>query len=157
MSKYMKIGEIAQKAGVTTRTVRYYEELGLIQPGEYSNGGLRLYSDFELKKLTLINDLKDLGFSLEKIKLIISEEPCDINVLKISKGEKKDFHSLENKDQKTSENFMRYLEINDQIECGNTVLQKCVYCNKKPAYINCSRCCQTLTNGNIPLILKAMF
>ena len=67
----MQIGEIAGKAGMTVRAVRYYEELGLVQPDGHSSGGFRLYSDKNLKRLRVIDFLKGLGLSLAEIREIL--------------------------------------------------------------------------------------
>jgi DNA-binding transcriptional MerR regulator len=67
----MRIGEFAQRAGVTPRTVRYYESLGLLGPSQREGSGFRYYTDVELARLQKINSLKDLGLSLEEIALVI--------------------------------------------------------------------------------------
>ena len=68
----IKIGDLAKEAGITTRTLRYYEELGMIDPVERSEGGFRLYSMDQLKKLKIIKNLKALDFELESIKEILT-------------------------------------------------------------------------------------
>lgn len=67
----MRIGELAEKAGVTPRTVRYYESLGLLGPSERKGGGFRYYAESELIRLQKINALKELGLSLEEISSVI--------------------------------------------------------------------------------------
>ncbi|MFH1571599.1 MAG: MerR family transcriptional regulator, partial [Gemmatimonadota bacterium] len=64
----MQIGDLAERAGVSTRTIRYYEELGIIDPEERSNGGFRRYSEDQLRRLEIIQGLKALGFELEHIR-----------------------------------------------------------------------------------------
>jgi DNA-binding transcriptional MerR regulator len=66
----MQIGDFARKAGVSVRAIRYYEELGLIRPESHSNGGFRLYGRENLKRIRVINFLKDLGLSLTDIRQI---------------------------------------------------------------------------------------
>jgi DNA-binding transcriptional MerR regulator len=66
----MQIGDFAQRAGVSVRAIRYYEELGLIRPESHSNGGFRLYGHENLKRIRVINFLKDLGLSLTDIRQI---------------------------------------------------------------------------------------
>ena len=63
----MLIGDLAARAGVSPRTIRYYEELGMIQPEERTAGGFRRYADEQLRRLDIINNLKALGFELERI------------------------------------------------------------------------------------------
>jgi DNA-binding transcriptional MerR regulator len=77
----MRIGEIAQKAGVTPRTIRYYENLGLLSPSEREGKGFRYYTETELARLRKIDALQALGLSLEEIGSIIDlffEEPTMI-------------------------------------------------------------------------------
>lgn len=66
-----RIGELARKAGVTVRTVRYYESLGLLKSQARSDGGQRYYSDADLVYISRIIELKNLDFSLEEIGEII--------------------------------------------------------------------------------------
>jgi len=70
---YMRIGEIAKKAGVTVRTLSYYDKEGLLAPSSESEGGYRLYTDKDMVKLIQILMLKDLGLSLSEIKKRLSE------------------------------------------------------------------------------------
>jgi MerR family Zn(II)-responsive transcriptional regulator of zntA len=60
-------GELARKAGVSQRTIRYYEELGLIQPASRQPGGRRLFSEDALQRLRFIGRLKKVGLSLEEM------------------------------------------------------------------------------------------
>lgn len=65
---YMRVGEIARKAGVTVRALQYYDKEGLLSPSAESGGGFRLYNDKDLAKLLQILMLKRLGFTLGEIK-----------------------------------------------------------------------------------------
>lgn len=67
MKDKMRIGEFAEQAGVTPRTIRYYEDLGLLGPNEREGHGFRYYTDAELIRLKKIDALKQLGLSLEEI------------------------------------------------------------------------------------------
>lgn len=64
------ISDLAEEFGVTTRTVRYYEELGLLTP-ERSEGGRRIYSSREYTQLKLVLRGKRFGFSLDEIKEMV--------------------------------------------------------------------------------------
>ena len=68
----VQIGEIADKFRVSTRTIKYYEELGLIKPRERSAGGFRLYGEEDVERLTRILKMKGMGFSLTAIKEILA-------------------------------------------------------------------------------------
>ncbi|WP_244274216.1 MerR family transcriptional regulator [Geodermatophilus obscurus] len=63
----MQIGQVADRTGLSLRTIRFYEENGLVIPPARSEGGFRLYSDDEVARLETIKRMKPLGFSLEEM------------------------------------------------------------------------------------------
>lgn len=70
-----QIGEVAERTGVTQRTLRFYEEKGLLDPPERMDGGFRLYSDEDISRVTYIRRLQDLlGFTLSEIKEMVDAE-----------------------------------------------------------------------------------
>jgi len=66
-NRFYTAGEFAKKAGVTIRTIRFYDNKGLLKPSSVSEAGYRLYTDEDFAKLQRILTLKYLGFSLEDI------------------------------------------------------------------------------------------
>jgi DNA-binding transcriptional MerR regulator len=69
------IGDIARSTGVTTRTLRYYQEVGLLTPSSATRRGNRLYSDADVARLARILELRDvMGFDLDRIRLILGTE-----------------------------------------------------------------------------------
>lgn len=81
--KYYTAGEFAERAGVTIRTIRYYDSAELLKPSSYSESGYRLYCDKDFAKLQKILTLKYLGLSLSDIKEMLNED-VDKNELKES-------------------------------------------------------------------------
>ena len=73
MSKYTT-GEIAKLCGVTVRTVQYYDTRGILIPSELSEGGRRLYSEDDLKRLKIICFLREVNLPIEAISQILKEE-----------------------------------------------------------------------------------
>lgn len=72
---YWRIGEVADRTGLTQRTLRYYEEKGLLDPPGRMEGGFRLYSDEDMQRIDHVIQLKELlGFSLAEIKQMIDAE-----------------------------------------------------------------------------------
>ena len=67
----MRIGELTERAGVTPRTVRYYESIGLLPPGEREGSGQHYYTEETVERLRKIDQLKALGLSLEEIRDVI--------------------------------------------------------------------------------------
>lgn len=73
----LHIGELANRLGLTTRTLRHYEELGILSPSERSASGYRLYDDHIVARLHRVNALKKLGLSLEEIAEVIDVYDAD--------------------------------------------------------------------------------
>ncbi len=70
-----RIGEVAERCGVSTRTLRYYQELGLIDPSGTSPGGSRRYSEADVERLSRILELRSvMGFDLDRIGAILTAE-----------------------------------------------------------------------------------
>ena len=70
--KSIPIQELSKQTGITVRTLRYYDQIGLLIPAAKTPGKHRIYSEEELKKLQQIQFLKKLGFSLQEISDMIS-------------------------------------------------------------------------------------
>jgi len=71
----LRIGEAAELAGTSSRTLRYYEELGLLRPAGHSAGGARRYTDDDVARLRRIRELQELlGFDLGEIGDILRSE-----------------------------------------------------------------------------------
>ena len=74
-----RIGEVAKLTGVTTRTLRYWEELGLLRPSNHSQSGERLYVATDLARVARIRKLQDLlGLSLAEIQAVLGTEAVDV-------------------------------------------------------------------------------
>ncbi|AKU91731.1 MerR family transcriptional regulator [Vulgatibacter incomptus] len=73
----LSTGDLARRSGTTLRTVRFYEEAGLLEPSVVGKGGRRLYTEGDLERLTLIADLRELDLSIEEIReLLRMREGC---------------------------------------------------------------------------------
>ena len=71
----LRIQQVAADVGLTTRSIRYYEELGLLKPAARSEGSYRLYDDDDLERLRFIKGLRDdAGFSLAEIGQLLEDE-----------------------------------------------------------------------------------
>lgn len=68
MSLHMQIGEVATLTGLSLRTIRYYEEVGLAQPSTRTEGGFRLYTESDVARLLLVKRMKPLEFSLDEMR-----------------------------------------------------------------------------------------
>lgn len=74
-TRLLRIQEAADEVGLTTRSVRYYEELGLLKPAARSEGDYRLYDETDLERLRFIKGLRDdAGFALAEIAQLLEDE-----------------------------------------------------------------------------------
>lgn len=72
MKRFWKVGDLAKLTGLTVRTLRYYDQIGLFSPSGQTESGHRLYSESDLSRLQQILSLKDLGLSLEEVKSVLA-------------------------------------------------------------------------------------
>ncbi|GAH79077.1 unnamed protein product [marine sediment metagenome] len=68
VEKFIQIGELAKKTRVTPRTIKHYEDKGLLKPFKKTRGGFRLYQNDKVKLVERIRQLKKAGFSLREVK-----------------------------------------------------------------------------------------
>ncbi|MEU9393015.1 MerR family transcriptional regulator [Streptomyces sp. NPDC048324] len=66
--RHMQIGEVAERTGLSLRTIRHYEEVDLVIPSARSKGGFRLYTEADVERLMVIRRMKPLDFSLEEMR-----------------------------------------------------------------------------------------
>jgi DNA-binding transcriptional MerR regulator len=75
----LRIGEAAKMTGLTTRTLRYWEEIGLIRPSSHRESGERMYSQTDMARVSRIRDLQELlGFSLAEVRVVLDTEDVDV-------------------------------------------------------------------------------
>ncbi|SMQ87040.1 MerR HTH family regulatory protein [Bacillus sp. OV166] len=82
--KNWKIGELAKQTGLSIRTLHHYDQIGLLSPSMYTESGHRIYNEIDIAKLQQIMSLKQLDFSLEKIKEVIENQDFDPIELDVS-------------------------------------------------------------------------
>ncbi|MGW0435885.1 MerR family transcriptional regulator [Micromonospora sp. NPDC003197] len=70
--QHMQIGEAAERVGLSIRTIRHYEEAGLVLPSARSEGGFRLYTATDLARLAVIKRMKPLGFTLDEMRDLLT-------------------------------------------------------------------------------------
>src|ERR1044071_6652894 len=68
----MQIGEVAERTELSLRTIRHYEDTGLVIPSARSQGGFRLYTEQDVARLMVIRRMKPLGFTLDQMRDLLS-------------------------------------------------------------------------------------
>ncbi|CAL9521778.1 HTH-type transcriptional regulator ZntR [Streptomyces sp. enrichment culture] len=76
----MQIGEVAARTELSLRTIRHYEETGLVVPSARSQGGFRLYTEADVARLMVVRRMKPLGFTLDQMReLLAATDRLDAN------------------------------------------------------------------------------
>ncbi|WP_319643809.1 MerR family transcriptional regulator [Gephyromycinifex aptenodytis] len=73
LSPRFRIGEVAKRIGLSVRSIRYYEEAGLITPAGRTSGGFRMYSEVDVQRLLSIMQMKPLDFTLEAMRTVLND------------------------------------------------------------------------------------
>ena len=69
--RLMRIGELAERTGLSLPTIRHYDETGLLSPSARTAGNFRLYSEADYEKLMVIRRMKPLGFTVEEMRQLL--------------------------------------------------------------------------------------
>lgn len=67
----MQIGQVASRTELSIKTIRHYDEMGLVTPSARSAGGFRLYTEVDVQRLLVIRRMKPLGFTLEEMRELL--------------------------------------------------------------------------------------
>ncbi|WP_340374366.1 MerR family transcriptional regulator [Streptomyces sp. SS7] len=86
---HMQIGEVAARTELSLRTIRHYEETGLVIPSARSQGGFRLYTENDVARLMVIRRMKPLGFTLEQMRDLLDATDRLDNDDALDAGERK--------------------------------------------------------------------
>ena len=131
---HLQIGELARKAGVSIRAVRYYEEKGLLMPSGLTSGGIRLYNQPDLNRLIFIRRLKLLGLNMEDIKMALGMPQPDsgqkvrvehtLGLLRLQKD-------------KLKEEMTRLAGIAREVENSERLIARCTTCHAPQCPAHC--------------------
>lgn len=117
MLKYTT-GEIAKLCKVSVRTVQYYDTRGLLIPSELSEGGRRLYTESDLKKMQTICFLRDMGLSINSIMELFSEDTPE-NFISILVAEQQELLKSEIKEHQEKlsilDEMLHYLKAKKEV------------------------------------------
>ena len=136
----MHIGRLAKEAGTTTRTVRYYEEMGLICPECRGSNGYRCYSQDQLLRLRMILSLKEMEFDLEHIKIIIEKREQHTTGGELAHAILEDLNS---RLQEVEQQIAHYQQIHQTLSHTISSICECLPCHQRVEERLCTAC-QTL-------------
>ena len=149
----MRIGDLAKRAGTTMRTIRYYEQLGLIEPATRTRGGFRLYEEGELRRLRLIKGLQMVEMPLAQVKALLGcrqhgKTAADIAVAirELLEGQ------LREVEHRIAQFRITQASLQETIE----ILRACAGCPEEPGPDVCLHCPAITLRASIPLHMRAI-
>jgi len=150
----LKIGDFARMAKTNLRTLRYYEEVGLLAPAARSDGGFRYYRPTDVNRVRLIWDLQQLGLQLEEIATLLRtrEEGSDPSAVL------ERVHKALTTQRDLLDERIAHLEVQRQrVRVALAKLENCQTCQHHPSRDNnfCEPC--QATRSALPDLLSALF
>lgn len=153
-SDLLKIGDFARLADTNLRTLRYYEELGLIAPATRSRGGFRYYRQTDIHRVQMIRDLQELGLQLERIRDLLGARTAN-------EAREQFLHrvrqALEEQDRLLEQKMTALGEQRRKVSQALHKLGECRHCSHAPRDDNnfCEPC--GTTGENLPEHLSALY
>ncbi|MCW9013719.1 MAG: MerR family transcriptional regulator [Gammaproteobacteria bacterium] len=145
---YLKIGDVADLLTTTVRTIRYYEEEGLIEP--YRTGGAtRLYSTQHIARLKAIMHLAENGFSLDVIRLIgTTRNTCSTG----DEGSEKVSNIIESAIKNIEDQMNNLKLLKAELKAADRQVKKCAGCQNEPSSQGCPDCPINRNLGKIEVL-----
>lgn len=148
MTREYKIGEVADFVGTTIRTIRFYEEAGLLQPLR-TEAGTRLYNDRHIARLKSILHLVENGFSLESIRLMASiRDSCKTG----DESSRKVVGRFDDELKAISGRIRELERLKAEIERAKVAVGKCRGCKNKPTSKGCPQCPVKADRNSVELL-----
>lgn len=150
----LKIGDFAREAQTNLRTLRYYEELGLLQPAARSEGGFRYYRPTDVNRVRLVWDLQELGLNLEQISDLLARRDEGASREVFFEGVRQ---ALREHDRLLEEKVRGLEGQRERVREAVQKLDSCETCGLLPSPQNnhCEPCSQT--QSSLPELLSALF
>lgn len=151
--KLMRIGDLARRAGTTLRTIRYYEERGLIRPAGRTKGGFRLYEEEELRKLTLIRNLQILDMPLAHVKAFFDRRERGRPACEVTPPIQQ---ALRAQLQAVEDRLAQYQALRDSVVETIQILESCSTCPRELGPDVCPPCPVLASRAHIPIHMQAI-
>ena len=153
LDKLLKIGEVARRTGVTLRTIRYYQSLGLIEASDRTHGGLHLYRSEACDRIQLIRDLRSLDVPLAEIKEVLARrKSAQTGAEGACQAAATLNHSLADLERRLQQN----LDIRQEMTEALGVLEACLHCSARPSRETCYACENLAPRERIPVYIRGL-
>jgi len=148
-----QIGELARELGCTTRTIRYYEELGLIRPVARTAGRFRLYDQDTQQRIALIQRLKAVGLPLRSIKqMFLIRQKSKTG----REASRQVIQILDRQRKRLQLAIKQYQDLLQDVEAAMELVTECFDCEIRPTKKACQDCPVVTSRGEIPLSFKVI-
>ncbi|HLC21723.1 MAG TPA: MerR family transcriptional regulator [Candidatus Methylomirabilis sp.] len=152
-NELLKIGELARRTGTTLRTIRYYEQLGLITHSARTKGGFHLYYPDDCQKILFIKNLQCLGTPLSLIRRLLERRRVARSG---AEGAPEIIEILSGQLAEIEGRVAIYHQVQESIRQTLKILQSCKACPLKPSKEVCCRCDAVTSLKELPLPMQAM-
>ncbi|HJK98369.1 MAG TPA: MerR family transcriptional regulator [Polyangiaceae bacterium LLY-WYZ-14_1] len=146
-------GDMARVTGCTLRTIRFYEEAGLLQPVSRNGGGHRLFAERQVQRLQLILDLREAGLSLNDIKRLFElKRQC----MSPEEASAKMSHILESQVEEMQRKIRTLRRLRDELASTVSVISECASCEDVAFPSRCGRC-EVLDRPHLPRAARLLW
>ncbi len=149
----LKIGEVARRTGVTLRTIRYYQSLGLIEVADRTQGGLGLYRVEACDRIQFIRDMRSLDVPLARIRDVLRRRTAAQTG---AEGAREVATTLTRGLAEVEKRMQRYLQLRHEMTEALGVLEACLRCSALPSREVCYACDNLSQRENIPAHIRAL-
>ena len=151
---FLSTGDLARACETTLRTVRFYEETGLVEPSSRSDGGHRMYDPGQREKLQLVMDLREAGLSIQDIK--------DLFVLKSRCGSANEASSrmtstLECRINEMQRKIVVLRRLRDELASMVSVVRECGSCEHKETFSKQCGNCDVMEREDLPRAMRLLW
>ena len=149
----MKIGALAKRTGKTVRAIRYYQELGILEPDGRTVGGFRLFDERDVQKLATVSALQDFGLTLTEIAEVFRGWREGQDGDEAAHRTARIFHR---KLKEVRETVQRLQRAEAQIIQALKFISTCMTCGVEPSVPTCTCCEAGDHDGRVPGLITAL-
>jgi DNA-binding transcriptional MerR regulator len=149
----LKIGEVARRTGVTLRTIRFYQSLGLVEAADRTRGGLHLYRISACDRIQFIRDLRSLGISLSRIQALLRRRKAAETG---AEGARDVAATLTRGLAEAEKRAHQYLLLRQELAEALEVLEACLRCPAMPVRDVCYACEHLTRRERVPAYIRAV-
>ncbi len=152
-SRLLTTGDMARLGATTLRTVRFYEEEGLVTPTARSDGGHRMFTGAELQKLQLIGDLREAGLSLHDIKVLFElKSGCT----SADQASTQMSAILEGQIDEMQRKILVLRRLREELASAVAVIRECGSCKEATFPLRCKNC-EVLARPDLPRAVRLLW